>query len=73
MAGINPIILESIRKYIDENQDIPNDIFLLIKNLLEIETAGNVIDEGILKLYNGSFDACIKESDIVEWSKKYVE
>ena len=73
MAGINPIILESVRKYIDENQNIPNDIFLVIRNLLEIETAGNVIDEGILKLYNASFDMCIKESDLVEWSKKYVE
>ena len=65
--------MESVQKYIDENQDIPNDVFPLIKNLLEIETTGNMIDEGILKLYGAAFDICIKESDLAGWSKKYVE
>jgi hypothetical protein len=70
---LNPIILKTLKMYLDENSDIPKEMQSLVEKLLKIETLPGSSKEGIDKLYDQIFEQFIPNSDLVEWSKNYVQ
>lgn len=73
MVVINPIILDTLKKFVNENSDIPKDMENLVVKLLEIEKNPSISSEGIDKLYDQVLGKFADKKELVEWSKKYVE
>jgi len=48
---LNPIILKTLKMYLDENSDIPKEMQSLVEKLLKIETLPGSSKEGIDKLF----------------------
>lgn len=71
MASINPIILNGLKSYFDENSDIPQEMCQLMEDLLKFETYENISKEGIDKLYEQVLEKYLSNDSLIQWSKKY--
>ena len=75
MATLNPIIKQTLKRYLDENPDIPKEMEDLVGRLLEIES--HVQKEsggrGIDKLYEQTFSKFIDNKELIRWGKNYVK
>jgi hypothetical protein len=70
---LNPIILKTLKTYLDENPEIPKEMQSLVEKLLKIETLPGSSKEGIDKLYDQILEQFISNTDLIEWSKNYVQ
>lgn len=73
MVILNPIILKTLKTYLDENPDVPKEMQSLLEKLLKIEEISGSSKEGIDKLYDQILDQFVSSDDLVSWSKKYVQ
>jgi hypothetical protein len=73
LVVINPIILDALKKFVNENSDIPNEMENLVVKLLGIEKNPSISREGIDRLYDQVLGQFADKKELVEWSKKYVE
>ena len=71
MVTLNPIILDELKTYIDENHDIPQEMHELVKKLLEYATHESINKDGIDKIYDQMLEKFISNSALIEWSKNY--
>lgn len=71
MEEINPIILDGLKKYLDDNPSIPQGMQDLVKRLLKVETHGSISRSGIDKIYDQILEKFIDDSRLIEWSKNY--
>lgn len=69
MVILNPIILKTLKTFLDENSEIPKEIQTLVEKLLKIEEISGNSKEGIDKLYDQILDQFVSKTDLVEWSK----
>ena len=72
MVTLNPIILDTLKTYIDENTDIPQELNELIERLLRCETFEVKSKEGMDKMYDQTLEKFISNITLVKWSKNYV-
>ena len=72
MENINPIILDGLKKYLDDDLGIPREIQDLVEKLLKVETISSPGNEGTAKIYEQILGKFIDNDKIVEWSEKYV-
>ncbi len=79
MTNVNPLIRNSLEKYIDNMDNCPDDVRpdfkKLCNDLLDIEAKdeSSGVNEGIEKLYNQRLDKYLKNNvNLSEWGKKYV-
>jgi hypothetical protein len=70
---LNPIILNTLKTYLDENPDVPKEMQSLLEKLLKIEEISGSSKEGIDKLYDQILDQFVSNTGLVDWSKKYVQ
>lgn len=73
MVILNPIILKTLKTFLDENSDIPNGMQSLVEKLLKIEEIAGDSKDGIDKLYDQILDQFVSNTDLVNWSKNYVQ
>lgn len=71
MASINPIILDGLKKYLDDNPSIPQEMHDLVTRLLMVETHSSISKSGIDKIYDQILEKFINDDKLVEWSKNY--
>ncbi len=71
MVILNPIILKTLKTFLDENSEIPKEMQTLVEKLLKIEEISGNSKEGIDKLYDQILDQFVSKTDLVEWSKNY--
>lgn len=71
MDNINPIILDGLKKYLDDTPSIPQGMQALVKKLLTIETHDSIEKSGIDKLYDQILGNFINDAKLIEWSKNY--
>ena len=72
MATLNPIIIDALKAYFNEKSDMPKAMQDLIEKLLAVEVLPSSSKSGIDKLYDQILDRFVSNTDLVEWSKKYV-
>lgn len=73
MVILNPIILKTLKTFLDENPEIPKEMQDLVEKLLKIEESSSKDTDGIDKLYEQKLDEFVSKSDLIEWSKNYVK
>ena len=73
MATINPIILDGLKQYCNDNPDIPKEMQSLVERLLQLETHDSISRIGIGKLYDQILDKFVDNKELVEWCKDYVD
>lgn len=71
MENINPIILDGLKEYLDDNPSIPQEMQDLVKRLLKVETHGSISSSGIDKIYDQILEKFIDDDKLVEWSKNH--
>lgn len=72
VATINPIILDGLKQYCNDNPDIPREMQSLVDRLLQLETHDSISRIGIGKLYDQILDKFVDNKELVEWCKDYV-
>ena len=71
MVNINPIILDTLKKVIEEDPKLPKDLESLINDLLKIEKNSGASEAGIDKLYDQILEKRVDNKELIEWSKSY--
>lgn len=71
MESINPLILDGLTKYLEDNPSIPHEMEDLVMKLLQVQTHDPGSMSGIDKIYDQILEKFINNAELVEWSKNY--
>ena len=72
MESINPLILDGLKRYLEDNPSIPHEMEDLVMKLLQVQTFDRRSVSGIDKIYDQILEKFINNDKLVEWSKSYV-
>lgn len=72
VTTINRDILDGLKRYCNDNPDIPREMQSLVEKLLRIEASDSISRDGIDKLYDQILDKFVNNKELIEWSKNYV-
>lgn len=75
LVALNPIILKTLERYLDDNPEIPHQMGSLIEDLLQLESQIHNTSQtgGLDKLYDQILAKYVSHKEFVDWSKDYVK